>query len=83
MTTQLIDDLDSFSVSDAQVCNLKIIAHNLISHADFACTCPALVNADYTKYVGVTIDTNLNFRKHIGLLCTRSYVLLMRKLIYF
>lgn len=38
----------------------------------------ALVNANVVKYLGVVLDTNLNFCKHIDLLCTRT-----RKLIYF
>lgn len=59
--------------------NLNIQAHNNcdLHYADIACTCPTLDKTDHIKYLGVTIDTNLNFRKHIDLLCTR-----VRKLIY-
>lgn len=57
--------------------NINIYAHNCSVYADSACSCPTLAKTDYIKYLGVTIDTNLNFRKHIDLLCTR-----IRKVIY-
>ena len=57
--------------------NQNIYAHNCNTYADTACSCPTLAKADNLKYLGVTIDTNLNFRKNIVLLCTR-----VLKLIY-
>lgn len=68
----------SFSIRNINppLTNLDIFAHNCNS-ANIACTCPTLVKADHIKYLGVTIDTNLNFRKHIELLCKR-----VRKLMY-
>lgn len=59
--------------------NLHIYAHNchMSTSADTACACPTLVKTDHIKYLGVTIDAQLNFRKHIDSLCTR-----VRKLIF-
>lgn len=57
--------------------NPHIYVHSCTQYADSACNCPTLAISHDIKYLGITIDTNLNFRKHIDLLCTR-----VRKLIY-
>lgn len=71
--------LFSMRNSNKSTTNLNIYAHkcNTSASAATACACPTLVKTDNTKYLGVTIDSHLNFRKHIDSLCTR-----VRKLIY-
>lgn len=55
----------------------KIYTHSCKTFTDCVCTCPELANTSEVKYLGVVLVTNLNFRQHIDLLCTRT-----RKFLY-
>lgn len=55
----------------------NIIAHNHASVSDLVCDCPKLETVPTIKYLGVTLDKNLNFMPHIQNLTSR-----IRKLIY-
>lgn len=55
----------------------SLIAHSSVCPGTAACSCPKLARTPTVKYLGVTLDDNLNFSAHIDLLTAR-----VRKLIF-
>lgn len=55
----------------------NIVAHNHAELSDLVCDCPYLETSSTIKYLGVTLDENLNFRSHTQNLSGR-----IRKLCY-
>lgn len=56
-------------------CDRKITSHQCL--LEDSCACPSLERVNSLKYLGVTLDNNLNFKEHVKILCNR-----VRKLIY-
>ena len=55
--------------------NHHIVSHNCVNRV--GCACTSLERVDSIRYLGITIDSHLNFKEHIRHLCAR-----VRKLIY-
>lgn len=55
--------------------DLRIVSHECISSD--SCVCSSLERVSTLKYLGITLDNNLNFKEHVKILCNR-----VRKLIY-
>ncbi|CAB3236263.1 unnamed protein product [Arctia plantaginis] len=55
--------------------NRKIVSHQCQSGCN--CSCPTVERVHAIKYLGVIMDSNLNFKEHIKVMCGR-----VRKLIY-
>jgi hypothetical protein len=49
----------------ANTVNHKIVAHTCSVATHGNCSCSLLDRVDNIKYLGVTIDSNLNFKQHI------------------
>jgi len=65
----------SISPTSQPSSDITLKAHSC--HGGTSCNCPSLASADHAKYLGVTLDKNLNFKIHINQLTGR-----VRKLIY-
>lgn len=55
--------------------DLRIVSH-VCNSAD-SCACSPLERVNTLRYLGITLDNNLNFKEHVKILCNR-----VRKLIY-
>lgn len=55
----------------------KLISHSNICYSKTHCSCPQLTHSDTIKYLGVIVDSHLNFYAHLDLVTSR-----VRKLIY-
>lgn len=67
----------TFSINqNQQPLNLNIRAHRCDRIKDTYCDCSLLENANSIKYLGITVDQNLNWKQHIKNLSNR-----IRKLI--
>lgn len=68
----------TFSIdSRGQPTGLKLILHANTCLNQLHCCCPDLVLTDTVKYLGVMLDSNLNFRHHLELVTGR-----IRKLLF-
>lgn len=66
----------AFSIRETRELSYNLVAHTCFS--SLTCSCKPLERAKTVKYLGIILDDNLSFKKHIEVLSGRT-----RKLIYF
>lgn len=67
----------NYNTNNADSLQPQIIAHNCNTIPDYICNCPHINKTNTVKYLGITIDRNLNFAEHITNVAMR-----VRKLIF-